>query len=158
MTHPISLEKPIMKPTTTLKNQPSSIVEYARSFLPWADLPLHIPNQTGFGILNFLQRHLHRLLLMTFVMNVADGLMTILWVSSQLAIEANPMMDVLLQIHPGLFLLGKVGLVTGGLLILAQRRNQVAAVLGIILVFIVYSLIIAYHMLALSLLILAEFL
>ena len=102
-----------------------------------------------FGAFDFLRRHFNRVALLVTFLNVGDGLMTMIWVSWELATEANPLMNLLLQAHPALFLLAKVGLVTLGLVILGWQRRQVAALLSLAVALLVYALVVVYHALAL---------
>jgi hypothetical protein len=45
------------------------------------------------------------------MLNLFDGLMTLLWICSSLTEEMNPLMDAIIQYHPVLFAIVKVGFV-----------------------------------------------
>lgn len=96
-------------------------------------------------VLRDLQPRLHVLVLTIFVMNIADGLLTIVWVFSDLATEANPVMAYLLKVHPGVFMAGKLGMICGSLCILLQYRHRLSAILALFFALFLYSAILAYH-------------
>ncbi len=81
-----------------------------------------------------------------FVLNVLDGVLTVFWVSSGLAEEANPLMDELLHMSPALFMIGKLSLVALGSVLLWLNRNQPAAVVAIFCLFLVYYCLLLYHL------------
>ncbi len=87
-----------------------------------------------------------------FVMNIFDGLMTVMWVFTGLATEANPMMDPLLETSPGLFMASKLALVGLGSVLLWRTRRQPMAVIAIFALFMVYYLLMMYHLAHLDLL------
>ena len=75
------------------------------------DLPWEMLVQNNKNVQHFpdAHRHFQRLrwlrpaLLALFVLNVVDGLLTILWLQQGLATEANPMMAYLITIHPAFY-------------------------------------------------------
>ena len=79
------------------------------------------------------------------VLNVFDGLFTILWVSAGTAYEANPLMATLLGHHPALFMLCKLTLVLLGAALLWEYRHHRFATISIFGLFILYYLIILYQ-------------
>lgn len=81
------------------------------------------------------------------VFNALDALATSSFVIMGLATEANPMMELLLSIHPALFVSAKITLVSLGLIILAKWRQLALARGAILMLFSVYTLIICYHIL-----------
>jgi Ca2+/Na+ antiporter len=81
------------------------------------------------------------------VFNALDALATASFVTMGLAAEANPMMALLLNIHPALFVSAKIALVSLGLIILAKQRQRALARFAILLAFSLYALIICYHIL-----------
>ncbi|TNE47916.1 MAG: hypothetical protein EP343_17720 [Deltaproteobacteria bacterium] len=101
-----------------------------------------------------MQPRFHALTLGIFIMNVLDGWLTIVWVQLHLATEANPLMDALLQIDPGLFMAGKLSLIFLSLRIVQHYRHRLSAVLTLLFAFGLYSLIMAYHLLAMTVIIL----
>lgn len=96
-----------------------------------------------------MQPRFHALIVGIFVMNVLDGWLTIVWVNLHLATEANPLMNALLQIDPGLFMAGKLGIIFMSLQIIRNYRHRLSAMLTLLFAFWLYALIIAYHFLGL---------
>ena len=80
------------------------------------------------------------------VLNGLDAILTMLWVYSGQATEANPLMANLLNSHPVLFVLVKILLVGLGSLVLYKRREHQFAAVGIVGLFIVYYGILIYHL------------
>ena len=89
---------------------------------------------------------INALIFAVFLMNALDGVMTITWVSTAIAVEANPLMAFLLNIHPALFMIAKITLVFGGLLTLLHFRERTEAIIGILSTFFLYYLLILYHL------------
>ena len=116
--------------------------------LPWQN---KVCGVTEVPQLPGIEKHVLRLrwlrwaLLTIFILNVLDGWFTILWIQQGLATEANPVMAYLLHIHPGVFMLGKLGMVFGGSLILLRFYNKPTAVLGVMILLSVYTLLLMYH-------------
>jgi hypothetical protein len=89
---------------------------------------------------------LRKLVAAVFLLNVADGVMTLVWVSAGLAQEANPLMDLLIGLHPSLFMGAKISLVALGCALLWRHvRLPMAAAAIFLLVFVYYSLLL-YHL------------
>ena len=86
-----------------------------------------------------------------FSLNVIDAVATIIWVSTGLAIEANPMMERLLNYHPLAFLVVKLTLVLLGSILLWRFRERVFAVVVLVSLFLVYYGLLLYHLSAGSL-------
>jgi hypothetical protein len=80
------------------------------------------------------------------VLNLFDAIFTLLWVRAGLATEANEMMATLVNHHAVLFVVTKLGLVSLGSLLLYRYRRRPAAVIAIFIVFVVYYLILLYHL------------
>ncbi len=80
------------------------------------------------------------------VLNALDGILTIIWVESGMATEANPLMDVLLSKSPVLFICVKMLLVCLGVILLWRLRAKAFALASIYLCFMVYSLVFFYHL------------
>lgn len=59
------------------------------------------------------------------VLNVIDAIATVFWIENQLATEVNPLMEILLNISPTVFIIMKIALVflCAALLWLLRRRN-----------------------------------
>lgn len=83
-----------------------------------------------------------------FVMSALDGLLTIYWVSSGLATEANPLMAALLNLHPVAFMVAKLTLVAAGVLLLLRYRLKALSIVGSFALFLVYYYVIVYHLAA----------
>jgi hypothetical protein len=96
-------------------------------------------------------RWLAWIVVVIFALNVFDALMTIHWVLSGQANEANPLMDHVLEDSPGLFMVIKLGLVGLGSWLLWRLRHRAGAVIGIFLLFVVYYVLFLYHLAALEL-------
>lgn len=79
------------------------------------------------------------------ILNVLDAVLTILWVETGCAVEANPIMDYFLSIHPVLFLLVKMFLVYGGIGILLHYRQKPIATFSLWIFCLVYGLLLCYH-------------
>jgi hypothetical protein len=82
---------------------------------------------------------------LVIVLNLLDALFTIPAVASGEAVEANPLMAVLLARGPLLFMLGKLALVSLCVLLLWRMRSNRLAVAGLVGAVPVYSLIVVYH-------------
>jgi hypothetical protein len=79
------------------------------------------------------------------VLNLLDALFTLLWVSAGLATEANVLLETLAHGHPVLFVTVKLGLVSLGSILLWWRRDRPLAVISLFAAFLVYYLILLYH-------------
>jgi hypothetical protein len=80
------------------------------------------------------------------VLNLLDALFTLVWVRSGLAREANPLIDQLVEEHAVGFVLVKLGLVGLGSWLLWHRRERPAAAIAIVAAFLIYYLILLYHL------------
>lgn len=83
------------------------------------------------------------------VLNVIDAVLTVLWVSDQAALEANPFLFELPQTHPLEFVLVKTSLVSGGTYLLWRHRNRATAVIAIFVAFLAYYSLLLLHVSAL---------
>ena len=88
---------------------------------------------------------MRRLLTGLFVLNFLDAILTLVWIQVGFATEANPIMDAVMKIHPGLFVLAKVALVSACLGILWTARHKALARFCTTFGFSVYSMVIVYH-------------
>jgi glucan phosphoethanolaminetransferase (alkaline phosphatase superfamily) len=79
------------------------------------------------------------------VLNLLDALFTLVWVRSGLALEANTLIDELVNEHAVGFVAVKLGLVALGSWLLWRRRRRPVAVVGIFVAFMAYYLILLYH-------------
>ena len=80
-----------------------------------------------------------------FCFNVLDGILTLVWVVTGRAVEANPFMADLLLVHPVVFMAGKMLLVMLGLCFLWLNRQSAFAIVSIFFIFFVFYLIILHH-------------
>jgi len=84
------------------------------------------------------------------VLNVLDGVLTLVWIYSGKAIEGNPLLADLVNTHPLAFMLAKLALVTLGLVLLWRLRQHPVAVITIFLAFLAYYLLLLYHLRAMN--------
>lgn len=83
-----------------------------------------------------------------FILSVIDGMLTIFWVLSNRATEANPLMSHLIMQDPVLFLVVKNVLVALGVILLWRLRQRPLALVGIFACFLVYSTVLIHHLTA----------
>ncbi len=99
-------------------------------------------------------RWLKGILAAAFILSVVDGVMTVFWIFSGYAREANVVMDYLLRLHPALFMTVKTTLVGLGLTLLWRLRTKPLAVIGIFMSFILfYAIVVGFHLYAAGLLV-----
>jgi hypothetical protein len=79
------------------------------------------------------------------VMNALDGLLTVLWVWIERAVEINPMMAIVLDIHPALFMSAKIALVSLGAILLWRYRTHAFAVLSLGAACVAYWVVLTHH-------------
>ena len=91
-------------------------------------------------------RWLDMIVRVVLVLNLLDAAFTLFWVNAGLAREANPLMNELVVDHPLLFVGAKLGLVSMGSWLLWTHRTKALAVVSIFLSFLVYYLILLYHL------------
>ena len=84
-------------------------------------------------------------------LNLLDAIFTLIWVNAGLAREANPLLAEIVHDHPVSFAVVKLGLVAGGSYLLWRNRFRPLAVIGIFAVFLVYYMLLLYHVGYLSL-------
>ena len=78
------------------------------------------------------------------VLNLLDGALTIYWIWTGMATEANPFMAALINRSPVLFICGKLSLVFLGSYLLWIRRGHPMSVVALFGVFIIYYLVLIY--------------
>lgn len=93
---------------------------------------------------------LRRMILAIIVFNAADAVLTLHWIWNGLAIEANPVMAVLVYKHPLAFFLIKMTLILLGSAILWRNRTRPFSIVAIVGMFLVYYWLMSYHLQALS--------
>lgn len=85
------------------------------------------------------------------VMNVLDAFMTLVWIYSGRAIEANVFVRDLVNDYPQSFVLAKLTLVALGSFLLWRLRRRPLAVVAIFVAFIAYYALVLVHLRALDL-------
>lgn len=90
-------------------------------------------------------RWLHGVVKCVLVLNLLDAIFTLLWVRSGLALEANLLIDRLVERHALGFIAVKLGLVGLGSWLLWEHRERPSAVVAIFAVFLAYYLVLLYH-------------
>lgn len=80
------------------------------------------------------------------VMNGADACLTLAWVVSGHATEANPVMEALLHNGPAMFMVVKMALVAAGVMTLRRLRHHWLAQYGMIASLLVYAMIMGHHL------------
>ena len=91
-------------------------------------------------------RWLHGIVKSILVLNLVDAVLTLFWVRSGYATEANTLIDELVNEHALVFVLIKLALVGMGSWVLWNRRRSPAAVVGIFVAFMTYYWILLYHL------------
>lgn len=79
------------------------------------------------------------------VLNLLDAGFTLVWVRTKRAEEANPLIRSLVEDHPAVFVAAKMALVGLGTALLWMRRHRPAAVVAIFAVFLIYYVLLLYH-------------
>ena len=80
------------------------------------------------------------------VLNLCDALFTLVWVRWGLALEANTLLDELVNEHAVGFVATKLCLVNLGSWLLWQYRDRPLAVIAIFIAFMLYYLVLLYHL------------
>ena len=83
---------------------------------------------------------------LVFSLNLIDGLLTLIWVSTGIAEEANPIMAAWLEIGPLYFLSVKLTLVTGLLFFIHRFYSNLLARGLVLLVFLAYLMVLFIHL------------
>lgn len=91
-------------------------------------------------------RWIYAILALTLVLNLLDGIFTLFAVRTGLAVETNPLMNELLARGPMSFMLGKVAMVSLGVLVLWRLRRLRMAVVGSYTALAVYGGIFVWHL------------
>lgn len=113
--------------------QPSDARDAPSGALPWVGSALHY-------------HWLRGIVATGLILNAIDAVMTVVWVSTGLAMEANPVLGSLVSDHPVLFVAAKQTLVSLGSWLLWRRRREPLAVIGIFLFFLVYWWLLLVHL------------
>ena len=80
------------------------------------------------------------------VLNLLDAVLTVLWVQTGVATEANILLAGILAHSAVLFMVVKMSLVSLGLVLLWRQRDRALAVFGIGLVFVAYTALLLHHL------------
>ncbi len=89
---------------------------------------------------------LRRMVMAVLVLNLVDGVLTMVWIATGVAEEANPLLADLVNEQPVLFMAAKTALVGLGSLLLWWRRKRPMAVVAIFICFVAYYLLLLYHL------------
>jgi hypothetical protein len=104
-----------------------------------------LPRFEGIGT-EHQYKWLRGVLFAVLALNLADALLTLHWVSKGMAVEANPLLARLVVDSPVLFVIAKMSLVGLGSVLLWRNRQRASAVVAIFAAFIVYYLLLLYHL------------
>ena len=88
---------------------------------------------------------LHGIVKCVLVLNLLDAIFTLIWVRAGLALEANLLIDKLVNEHALLFFAVKLGLVGMGSWLLWRWRSRPLAVVCIFVAFAAYYALLLYH-------------
>lgn len=80
------------------------------------------------------------------ILNLGDAIFTLWWIHAGLATEANTFMRDLVDRGALPFVLGKIVLVSFGAVFLWLRRAHALAVIAIFISFLMYYLVLLYHL------------
>lgn len=80
------------------------------------------------------------------ILNLIDAVFTLFWVTAGVGEEANILLQDIINNRPVLFMAVKIALVSLGSLLLWRYRKHPVAAFGIFLAFVVYYLIVLYHL------------
>ena len=95
-------------------------------------------------------RWFKRILMATLLLNLLDGILTLICISLGLAVEANPLMLELLKHGPTTFMAIKLLIVGLGVTLLWRFRQRPMALLGGCTTTLAYSLLLIWHIYVLS--------
>ncbi|MFP4070996.1 MAG: DUF5658 family protein [Desulfovibrionales bacterium] len=80
------------------------------------------------------------------VLNLLDGLLTVFWVETGLAIEANILLRSIVHGNAALFLVLKLSIVPLGLLLMWKKQELRIAFTGLLIIFLTYYSVLFYHL------------
>ena len=83
---------------------------------------------------------------LTIVFNLIDAVLTLVWILTGHAIEANPLMAFALDLGPIIFMLTKITVVSLGLTILWIRRKRIWVRYAALAIFGIYSYVMMIHL------------
>jgi hypothetical protein len=90
-------------------------------------------------------RWLYGLIQVILILNLLDAILTLLWVRTGLAEEANAFLQLIVNEHAVAFVVAKTTVVSLGSLLLWNRRDHPLAVIGLFVAFIVYYCLFLHH-------------
>jgi hypothetical protein len=91
-------------------------------------------------------RWLEGILRAVVVLNLVDAILTLFWVHSGLAREANPLLEPMVNQRVVIFVAVKLSLVSSGVWLLWQRRQHPLAVVGLFVSFLLYYGVLLHHL------------
>jgi hypothetical protein len=80
------------------------------------------------------------------VLNVIDAVLTMLWIDTGMAVEANPFLRELAHDFPVSFVAAKMALVSFGTWLLWRQRRRPLAVIAIFIAFLAYYFLLIHHL------------
>jgi hypothetical protein len=80
------------------------------------------------------------------ILNLLDAVFTLTWVQLGVATEANVLLSHVLDASAVAFVLVKIGLVSLGVELLWRQRRRPLAVLGLVICFLAYNVLLVYHL------------
>jgi len=91
-------------------------------------------------------RWLYGLIQVILILNLLDAVLTLFWVRTGLAEEANAFLQLIVNGHAVAFVAAKTTVVSLGCLLLWKRRDHPLAVIGLFVAFIVYYCLLLHHL------------
>ena len=91
-------------------------------------------------------RWLYGIIEAIIILNLLDAVLTMFWVHTGVAQEANPLLQPIVHKHALLFITVKIALGSLGTWLLWQYRHRALAVIGTFVVFIAYYAVFLHHL------------
>ncbi len=91
-------------------------------------------------------RWLKGIVITILVLNVIDAVLTLIWINTGLATEANPLLAELAHKNPAMFVVVKFSLVGLGSWLLWRLRKRRMSVAAIFVAFLAYYFLLLYHL------------
>ena len=80
------------------------------------------------------------------VLNLLDAVLTLVWVNTGVAVEANALLSDSVETNAVAFMAVKLSLVSLGVLLLWRQRERKLAVAGLVIAFVAYNSLLLYHL------------
>ena len=96
-------------------------------------------------------RWLKGIVIAILVLNVLDAVLTLIWIRTGAATEANPLLAQLAHEQPVLFIVVKFALVGLGSWLLWRFRKRPMSVASVFIAFLVYYFLLLYHLRSMNL-------